>query len=58
VVVPGGEPPTLEDLRAHLREGGMTEQYYPDRLELVDELPRDPLGKLRKYRLRAMFDAG
>lgn len=57
VVVPGGEPPTLDDLHEHLRKRDMTEAYYPDRLELVDELPRDPLGKLRKYQLRAMFDA-
>jgi cyclohexanecarboxylate-CoA ligase len=57
VVVPGGEPLTLEDLRTHLRDSGMTEAYYPDRLELVDDLPRDPMGKLRKYELRAMFDA-
>lgn len=58
VVVPGSEPLALEDLRGHLRERGMTEAYYPDRLELVDDLPRDPMGKLRKYQLRAMFDAG
>ncbi|MFC4857853.1 AMP-binding protein [Actinophytocola glycyrrhizae] len=58
VVVPGGEPPTLEELHDHLRAGGMTESYYPDRLELVDELPRDPLGKLRKHQLRATYDAG
>jgi acyl-coenzyme A synthetase/AMP-(fatty) acid ligase len=24
----------------------------------MDELPRDALGKLRKYQLRAMFEAG
>lgn len=53
VVVSGGEPPTLEDLHDHLRKCEMTELYFPDRLELVDELPRDPLGKLRKYQLRA-----
>lgn len=58
VVVPGGELPTLEDLHDHLRERAMTELYYPDRLEIVDELPRDPLGKLRKYQLRAMFETG
>jgi len=58
VVVPGGEPPTLEDLHDHLRERAMTELYFPNRLELVDELPRDPLGKLRKYQLRAMFETG
>jgi cyclohexanecarboxylate-CoA ligase len=57
VVVPGGEPPALEDLHDLLRERGMTEAYYPDRLEFVDELPRDPMGKLRKYRLREMYDA-
>jgi cyclohexanecarboxylate-CoA ligase len=57
VVVPGGEPPTIEDLHAHLRDRAMTDQYFPDRLELVDELPRDPLGKLRKYQLRAEFEA-
>jgi cyclohexanecarboxylate-CoA ligase len=57
VVVPGAEPLALEDLRAHLRDSGMTEAYYPDRLELVDDLPRDPMGKLRKFELRAMFDA-
>jgi acyl-coenzyme A synthetase/AMP-(fatty) acid ligase len=26
-------------------------------LELVDALPRDQLGKIRKYQLRAQFDA-
>ena len=56
VVVPGGESPTLEELQEHLRATGMTEAYYPDQLEFVDELPRDPVGKLRKYQLRAMFD--
>jgi cyclohexanecarboxylate-CoA ligase len=58
VVVPGGESPTLEDLHDHLRERDMTELYFPNRLELMDELPRDALGKLRKYQLRAMFEAG
>lgn len=58
VVVPGGEPLTLAELREHLRESGMTEAYYPDRLEFLDELPRDPMGKLRKYELRAKFSAG
>ncbi|HEV7653081.1 MAG TPA: AMP-binding protein [Actinophytocola sp.] len=58
VVVPGGEPLALEDLHSHLRERDMTDLYFPSRLELVDELPRDPMGKLRKYQLRATFEAG
>jgi len=57
VVVPAGEPPTLDELREHLSQRGMTQSYYPTRLELVDELPKDPLGKIRKHLLRARFDA-
>jgi len=56
VVVPAGEPPTIEELHDHLRKCEMTELYFPNRLELVDALPRDPLGKMRKYQLRAMFE--
>ena len=58
VVVPGGEPLTLQDLHDHLRAMDMTELYFPNQLELVDELPRDPMGKLRKYQLRASLEAG
>ncbi len=57
VVVSGDDRLTLEDLTAFLVRRGMTETYYPTRLELVDELPRDHLGKIRKYQLREQFDA-
>jgi len=56
VVVPGEERPTLEDLRSFLTWRGMTEAYYPTRLEFVDELPRDQLGKIRKFQLRDRFN--
>jgi cyclohexanecarboxylate-CoA ligase len=56
VVVPAPSgPPTLDGLRGFLRDRGMTEAYYPDRLELVDALPRDGAGKIRKYQLRERF---
>lgn len=55
VVVPSGPAPTLADLREFLTARGMTEWYHPTRLEIVDALPRDPLGKLRKYVLRDQF---
>jgi cyclohexanecarboxylate-CoA ligase len=55
VVVPAGRPPTLDELREFLGQRGMTEWYFPNRLEIVDDLPRDPLGKLRKYALRERF---
>jgi cyclohexanecarboxylate-CoA ligase len=56
VVVAAGEPPTLADLREYLDKCGMTEYYQPTRLEIVDRLPRDPLGKIRKHELRARFE--
>jgi cyclohexanecarboxylate-CoA ligase len=52
VVVPRDSAPTLIELREHLRGLGMSISYLPDRLELVDEMPRTPSGKIRKYLLR------
>ena len=52
VVVPEGEAPTLGELTAHLEREGMARQFWPERLEVVDELPKTPSGKIQKYRLR------
>ncbi len=52
VVVPEGAPPTLDGLRGHLLRRGMTEWYLPTHLTCVDALPRNPLGKVLKNRLR------
>ncbi|WP_051467928.1 AMP-binding protein [Actinomadura oligospora] len=48
VVVPRGEPPTLDALRDAASAAGLTLGYAPDRLELVSELPKTPTGKVRK----------
>ena len=56
VVVPApGEPPTLADLCGHLGEQGVSKRYWPERLELVDELPKTPSGKVRKVELRERY---
>ena len=57
VVVAGGpgEKATLEELHAALGEAGMTELYWPERLEVVDALPKTPTGKIRKIELRERF---
>src|SRR5690606_677347 len=49
VVVPADpdRPPTLEDLRDHVRRT-LPAYAAPKRLELVDELPRTALGKVRR----------
>ncbi|MFN0090791.1 MAG: AMP-binding protein [Acidimicrobiales bacterium] len=55
VVAPEGEPPTLAELTAHLAEQGAAKQYWPERLELVDEMPKTPSGKIQKFQLRQRF---
>ncbi|GII73109.1 cyclohexanecarboxylate-CoA ligase [Sphaerisporangium melleum] len=52
VIVADGTPPTLEDLRVHLAELDMAKQYWPERVEVLDALPRTPSGKVQKFVLR------
>jgi cyclohexanecarboxylate-CoA ligase len=42
-------------LREIMAEFGVTEQYWPSRIELVDALPRTITGKVRKVELRKRF---
>jgi cyclohexanecarboxylate-CoA ligase len=39
-------------LAEFLREQGMAKQYWPERLELVSDMPRTPSGKIQKFKLR------
>lgn len=50
--------PTLEELRSHLLERGQDERFLPDRLELVEALPKTLTGKVRKAELRRRLAAG
>ena len=43
---------TFEDLTAYLDKQQVAKQYYPERLEIVEDLPRTPAGKLQKFKLR------
>lgn len=42
---------------AFLEQQQMARQYFPERLEIVDELPRTASGKVQKYRLREIARA-
>ena len=57
VVTPSGpgSPVTLEELRRSLDEAGMTKAYWPQRLELLDDLPKTVTGKIRKTELRERY---
>ena len=50
-------PVTLDDVRAHFEHAGVARQKTPERLELVDDLPRTPAGKVKKPELRALLRA-
>jgi len=52
VVVARDAPPTLGELRDHLRAAGMSSQYWPDRLHLVAEMPLTSTGKIQKFVLQ------
>jgi len=49
---PGKDSITLEDLKKYLEEKRVAKQYWPERLEIVDDFPRTPSGKIQKFRLR------
>jgi cyclohexanecarboxylate-CoA ligase len=52
-----GESPTLLQLCSFLEESRVARQKFPERLELVAELPKTPSGKIRKFVLRAQIRA-
>ncbi len=43
---------SFADMTEYLQAQHMARQYIPERLEIVDELPRTPSGKIQKFRLR------
>jgi cyclohexanecarboxylate-CoA ligase len=45
---------TLDEVRAYLAAQQMARQYIPERIEIVDELPRTPSGKVQKFKLREL----
>ena len=51
-VVPEGAPPTLPELAAWLESSGLARQKCPERLEITEELPKTPSGKVQKFLLR------
>ncbi len=56
VVVAAGRPaPSLEALCEHCLAVGLTRRKLPERLEIVEVLPRNPTGKVVKYELQARY---
>ncbi|WP_093316173.1 AMP-binding protein [Sphingomonas jatrophae] len=51
-VVPRGEAPTFAEVAAFVAQSGLAPQKRPERIEIVDDLPRTASGKVRKDVLR------
>jgi cyclohexanecarboxylate-CoA ligase len=55
VVIPRpGQSVTLAEIRAFLEGHQLARYKFPERLEIVDEFPMTPSGKVQKYRLRQL----
>jgi cyclohexanecarboxylate-CoA ligase len=55
VVPEPGSAPTLEDLARFLLTKKLAKQKLPERLEVVEELPKTQSGKIQKFRLREII---
>jgi cyclohexanecarboxylate-CoA ligase len=44
-------------VQAYLGEARMAKQFWPERVEVVDELPRTASGKIQKFKLREIAAA-
>ncbi|MDO8705408.1 MAG: AMP-binding protein [Sulfuricaulis sp.] len=52
IVPRAGESLTLAEITAFLLEQKVAKQYMPERLEIIDEIPKTPSGKVQKFQLR------
>jgi acyl-CoA synthetase (AMP-forming)/AMP-acid ligase II len=46
------QPPALEDIVGHLKQIGVAAYKLPERIEYLDAIPRNPVGKILKAELR------
>ncbi|MEU9450436.1 AMP-binding protein [Streptomyces sp. NPDC048277] len=49
---PGWSAPVLAELRVHFQRSGLARQKWPEEIRTVDDFPRTPSGKVKKFELR------
>ena len=52
---PGSEPIGFQEMTEHFRQARVMAQKIPERLEIIDDMPRNPTGKILKQALRERF---
>ena len=57
VVLKSGVDIQLEDLNNLLLEKGLAKFKLPERLEVIDALPRNPLGKVQRFALEELINS-
>jgi cyclohexanecarboxylate-CoA ligase len=57
IVSKSGTTIDLAAMQAYLAECKMAKQFWPERVELVTELPRTASGKIQKFKLREVAEA-
>ncbi len=56
-LVGGAAAPSIGEIQAHLSQAGLARPKWPEELRLVDDLPRTPSGKVKKFVLRQQLRA-
>lgn len=57
VTVKPGSSFTFEDMTAYLAKLQLTKQYFPEKLQVLEQMPQTLSGKLQKFKLREMAKA-
>ena len=52
VTLRSGHSFTMDELREFFASKGVTKHYWPETLQVLDEFPRTPSGKIQKFKLR------
>lgn len=58
VVLREGASLALPDLSGYMAENNVAKNYWPERIEVFDALPKTPSGKVQKFKLREIVSAG
>ena len=57
VVLREGASLTLTDVSGYMAENTVAKNYWPERIEVLDALPKTPSGKVQKFKLREIVNA-
>lgn len=57
VVLREGASLTLTDVSGYMAKNTVAKNYWPERIEVLDALPKTPSGKVQKFKLREIVNA-